>query len=295
MKSVPTSIRELRRIPNHDWPYLEQAERFPFEPEAAGWTDANGWWLAELSFLAYVSRQDVARPILERVGFEGASWITRKGTHLFMARAKRFVVVAFRGTLVSEPRNLLTDARFGFEDLPGMGRVHRGFKDALDVVWEDVESRLREHAEGRRVWFTGHSLGAALATLAAARWGDPGAGLCTFGSPRVGDAAFADRFPLPDHPRVVHLNDLVTVLPPPIGYRHVGRVIHLKDDGTLDDGTGFRGRLARNLGRRIPGLLSRIARPGEAVDYLVQENVFTDHCPIVYAIRTWNHLEASRA
>ena len=85
----------------------------------------------------------------------------------------------------------------------------------------------------------------------------------------------------------------MTVLPPPIGYRHVGRVVHLKDDGSLADGTGFRGRLARNLKRRIPGFLARLGRPGDALDYLVQENVFTDHCPISYVIRSWNHLEAA--
>jgi hypothetical protein len=73
------------------------------------------------------------------------------------------------------------------------------------------------------VVFTGHSLGAAVATLAAADWqaSQPGraAELVTFGSPRVGDGVFAAGLgPLPTV-RHVHCADVVTRVPP----SHFGR------------------------------------------------------------------------
>ena len=107
---------------------------------------------------------------------------------------------------------------------------------------------------GWQVYFSGHGLGGAVATLAAAtlamrlRSGSLGplppgirVGLYTFGSPRVGDAAFARAFnraltdasalrpPAPRAPppldvyRHVYENDVVPTLPSArMGYKHVG-------------------------------------------------------------------------
>ncbi|MBL4845162.1 MAG: lipase family protein [Planctomycetes bacterium] len=67
------------------------------------------------------------------------------------------------------------------------GQVHGGFKAAFDSIWPDVEQYLKTAPSD--VWFTGHSLGGAVATLAAARHGSS-ARLYTYGSPRVGTPAF---------------------------------------------------------------------------------------------------------
>lgn len=74
---------------------------------------------------------------------------------------------------------------------------------------------------------TGHSLGAAVATIAAAtlRKQQPSASidLFTYGSPRVGNAAFADFVTAQAGAefRVTHLDDPVPRLPPAeFGYRH---------------------------------------------------------------------------
>jgi hypothetical protein len=49
--------------------------------------------------------------------------------------------------------------------------VHEGFLRALDSVWERVAEALGRMAAGKRdLFFAGHSLGGALAMLAAARW-----------------------------------------------------------------------------------------------------------------------------
>ncbi|MCX5893209.1 MAG: lipase family protein, partial [Deltaproteobacteria bacterium] len=92
--------------------------------------------------------------------------------------------------------------------------MHRGFQAALDEVWERLHDYLEGKENARRtVWFTGHSLGAALATLAASRYGKV-RGLYTFGSPRVGDLDFKQAFLVPTY-RFVNHDDLVTRVPPP--------------------------------------------------------------------------------
>jgi pimeloyl-ACP methyl ester carboxylesterase len=162
--------------------------------------------------------------------------------------------------------------------------VHRGFREALDLVWDDVARALG----GRPCRFAGHSLGAALATLAAARY--PAVGpLYTFGSPRVGDAAFAESVRVPCY-RFVNNSDFVTGLPPPVRYRHVGELVHFDERGVLrrepDLGTrlkaglrGFSARARENVAAWFQGDLARV--PFDSV---------VAHSPLHYAVRCWNHL-----
>jgi len=79
-------------------------------------------------------------------------------------------------------------------------------------------------------FYTGHSLGAALATLAA-HHRRPQA-VYTFGSPRVGDAAFLASFGGTAIYRVVNSRDLVATLPPArLGFSHVGELHYMTRDG----------------------------------------------------------------
>jgi predicted lipase len=87
-------------------------------------------------------------------------------------------------------------------------------------VWPTVQTAIP--ARGR-VMMTGHSLGAAIATLAATR--RPPAQLFTFGSPRVGDREFATSAAVVNvpHARYVDCADLVARVPPEaLGYVHTG-------------------------------------------------------------------------
>jgi hypothetical protein len=86
----------------------------------------------------------------------------------------------------------------------------------------------------------GHSLGAALGTLyvldnaANAQLTNPL--LCTFGSPRVGDPAFVQRFNALGLTawRVANAPDLVTMVPPPIlGYDHVDTLCGVDSRGVV--------------------------------------------------------------
>jgi alpha-beta hydrolase superfamily lysophospholipase len=104
-------------------------------------------------------------------------------------------------------------------------------------VWGEISNELKTF-DGP-IFYTGHSLGAALATLAAARRAPKA--LYTFGSPRVGNAAFiASLGNIPIY-RVVDDRDLVATVPPEaLGFRHAGVLRLLKEPrtGTLFDWIG---------------------------------------------------------
>ena len=96
--------------------------------------------------------------------------------------------------------------------------MHQGFWQTLDQAWEQVLSQVRpELAKGGQLWVTGHSLGGALAVLAAARLSGESmapSAVYTFGAPRVGDSDFGRAYPAPLY-RVENGNDIVCHVPPP--------------------------------------------------------------------------------
>lgn len=174
---------------------------------------------AEMSRLAYAPA-DVVRGEAARVGFATTPLVAREGeerdflgTQGFVARASGGpTILAFRGTESDQIDDLIVDGRV--VQTEGRGRpgclVHSGFARCWDAVKARVAGLL-EPREGE-VLITGHSLGAALATLAALEL-QP-AELITFGSPRVGDAGFRNLFRGIRVRRFVNCCDLIARLPP---------------------------------------------------------------------------------
>ena len=157
------------------------------------------------------------------------------GTEAFAAMRFRDggALVAFRGTRPDDVADLATDLRANAVDWPeSAGRVHAGFAAAARSIMPQLHQWIEQNKPDLdKIILTGHSLGAALATLAATLW--PAAHLVTLGSPRVGDSAFAATLSATNIVRFINCCDVVTELPPPLGgYVHVRGGTYLTADGT---------------------------------------------------------------
>ena len=190
-------------------------------------------WCAEFSRLAYGDFATVLEPSLSGVGFKLiAEPFDRNGTQGYLAEGPDFAVLAFRGS--DDVAAWATNLNALPAPWRGGGNVHRGFAEALDVVWREIEAALARTAGP--LFFTGHSLGAALATLAASLW--PEAALYTFGSPRVADGCFeaATRRRPGYAARYVNHRDVVCRVPSArLGYRHMGEVYNIDRLGRVHD------------------------------------------------------------
>ena len=163
--------------------------------------------------------------------FESGKGPKCEGTHAFLALKKdgngnqRLALVSFRGTDKDDPTDIGDDANAILAPWSGTGKVHQGFAKALGDVQAELDLVLQDIK--CRILFTGHSLGAALATLLASTW-QPNL-LCTIGSPRVGDAEFVDSLKKVEVRRFVDCCDVVTRVPPDwMKYEHVGEPYYIE-------------------------------------------------------------------
>ncbi|UCH40848.1 MAG: lipase family protein, partial [Gammaproteobacteria bacterium] len=126
------------------------------------------------------------------------------------------LILAFRGTETDSFRDIKTDAK-AVSVADATGRAHKGFIEAYEEVAGEIEKFLSssKSCAGRPLYLTGHSLGGALATIAARKIQHGGgiAACFTFGSPRVGDENWLDGMKTPLY-RIVNAADAVTMLPP---------------------------------------------------------------------------------
>lgn len=141
----------------------------------------------------------------------------------FVATAGQTIYVVFRGTkTISE---WIDDAEFSqvaYDYVSSGGRSETGFTAIYETVHEaivDTVGALAAQGGYTTLYVTGHSLGAALATLAAPELEarttlQPR--LYNFASPRVGNPAFAGRYNelVPTSWRVANTNDVAPTLPP---------------------------------------------------------------------------------
>lgn len=158
------------------------------------------------------------------------------------AAGENIIVFSFRGATPSAGRNWITDLNSQRMPYPGLrgATVHKGFYNAYLSIARQVNlaaKSLLANCQGCHIYVTGHSLGGAVATLAAADLFalTPDLTLYTFGSPRVGDLAFATYFDkiVPDTYRIVNSHDLVPHIPQRfLGFRHVSREIWYNGAGS---------------------------------------------------------------
>ncbi|NJO14529.1 MAG: DUF2974 domain-containing protein [Thioploca sp.] len=182
--------------------------------------------LAITSELAYQSKENVESIAQKSWGFNSCKFIAVEDTQCFIASfTKNSVLVAFRGT--DSLGDWLSNLDF-LGTTPTYGVVHKGFYNSFNEVKQPLEKELKRLSPSS-VLLTGHSLGGALATIAAAEWKNkyPITGIYTFGQPAVGKGEFLTFFSYYSNKffRFVNGNDIVTTVPPT--YQHIGKLFHL--------------------------------------------------------------------
>ncbi|MFI5617638.1 lipase family protein [Streptomyces sp. NPDC051567] len=234
----------------------------------------HAYWMARAAGLASLDRdgieaQAAAWGFGEVRHYESAHRMPFpvEDTQAYTMADDRMIITGFRGTEVLKIYDWLTDV--STPPVPGpanKGFVHYGFHQALQSVYPQIRDTVQElRTHGQTVWFTGHSLGGALAMLAGARlyFEAPRLlpdGVYTFGQPRTcerlladaHDTAFKDRC----H-RFVNNNDIVPHLPPEPVFTHVDALRYFDADGKLHESMP----LIAKLKDRVKGVRADLLAP----------------------------------
>lgn len=197
--------------------------------------------------LAYKDLDKEVRKEWKALGFTSVKFFDIEGAQAYVVGNKDRITVAFRGTEPTEKSDIFADLEATHE---------RGFHEGFFEEYEKLE--LKVHAEvsklmGRKkrpVYVTGHSLGAAIASIFCFYYPEAEA-LYTFGCPRNAAWSKAKELKVP-HFRCVNNNDIVPKVPPVfLGFKHHGELHYINFYGNVRKMTwwqrfkdGWRGRRA---------------------------------------------------
>jgi triacylglycerol lipase len=282
---------------------FDRAHDFPFDPDARSHSRVNAWWLAEASWLAYWHDKNAIGEVYHRQTGLTCDLLEAGGAECTVASGDRFAIVAFRGTQPDDWNDLLDDACFapvGWD----AGHVHQGFARRLSNIAPLLDRALGRLDPKCRVWFTGHSLGAAVATLAAFRHRRVTGGVYSFGSPLVGNGVFTGTFGGALgllSTRYVNDHDLVTRVPPepfalPHGvYAHVDHGRWINQEGQIGTSRPTIAHFVRDVFGRANVALDLIELHQHGLGRSLPD-ALSDHTPLYYVLHCWNdfalHFEA---
>jgi hypothetical protein len=188
----------------------------PDEPPGAFYSRAAADILADISAWAYADCETLVDELYHRGIVDLGTTchqiaVTNEAMLVvataFVLRSQNVAVLCFRGTEPSNAINFLTDGNVQMKGFLSMGQIHGGFHRNVRAVWDDITDQIRRALDDadetrrlRRLYITGHSLGAAMAVVAAAiifgddryaAWRPLIRGVYTYGQPMIGDAEFA--------------------------------------------------------------------------------------------------------
>ena len=246
---------------------------FKFQTQTTRYSPQNAYWLAKAAQLAYTQvGEDNPAPDQKQILAQLKSWsdqftqvevFDHQSTQSFIARHEELIMVAFRGS--DQWEDWLDN--LNLPTIPtNLGRAHRGFQMALEDVWAEMLEKIKELKDRHQtLWLTGHSLGGALATLAAAERIDQDQtfnGVYTFGQPRCVDREMSRNMNLEAKSRIFRFqnnNDLVSRIPQRImGYSHAGTFIYIDVNQNLHIDIHWWNQFLDRVG----GILEALPKPG---------------------------------
>jgi len=209
-----------------------------------------GLHFATLAKVAYLTQKD-SKPAVHTLGYTKSVLIDHKGAECLVVENSERVVLAFRGTEPKEFSDIKADLKAWKRKSKTWGMVHAGFYEYLNRIWEQVEAYVNTPARKKKaLYICGHSLGGAMAALAASRLQDRVVACYTYGQPRVGGKIWATKCTF-EHHRYVNNNDIVPRVPLAVmGFRHRGELHYINYYGYIRKMTpwqiikdGWRGRI----------------------------------------------------
>lgn len=190
--------------------------------------------LARYSQLAYEDLNTVQAALPRAT----VTLLDRDDSQAYVIEEDAHTVVAFRGTQVTR-RFSMTDVIRNAKVRPVSwrlgqgGRVHRGYKEAVDAIVDDLSQAVI--GAKRPLIYTGHSLGGSMATLARTLAPHPDMTM-TFGAPKVGNGEFMRVHSRHLLIRYAHGRDIAPKHARPwMGYRHGGEFRHISTSGKVTE------------------------------------------------------------
>ncbi len=241
------------------------------EPYTTKLSSGNAYWMARIAAAVYTRKSPKdpfpdEKKILANLKKEDPKFINVYGYSKNTAQAalvehSDYFCFAFRGT--DEIKDWLDNVNV-FPEKALFGEFHRGFWRSLEDVWEPlykqynglwkedvsknvlVNGKLIINKKPRPIFITGHSLGGAMAMIAAARLiheDRPFTSAYTFGQPRAMSIMTSRIFNTEAKGRIFRFqnnNDIVTRIPARMmGYSHAGSFLYISENKKLHNDPGF--------------------------------------------------------
>jgi hypothetical protein len=204
------------------------------------WENNKNWVLSNLSHAAYYDKEKLISTLAPFLGVGDSDQKTEAPLFRFydVGSAQGFLavwpdkaVLSFRGTESTKLQDILADVSL----IPvsvGESKVHSGFLGLVDKLWDShILPDLKKFANGKPVWVTGHSMGAAMAVIAGMRYEFED--VVTIGEPRVG-YNIEKEFKAKGHQRIVNGNDPVTKIPLPVPFVYEHHTDEIKIEDPVD-------------------------------------------------------------
>lgn len=108
---------------------------------------------AKISAWAYKSPKE-AKKLYAAAGFKSV-YFNHKGAQAYLLSGDDDIVIVFRGTEPNQFSDIIADIKIKLvPSSSGVGKVHSGFKDALNKIWPDIVETLVKHKDGKKIYFT---------------------------------------------------------------------------------------------------------------------------------------------